>query len=74
MPTGRECVCCTEIQRVVDRMNSTATSDMESACNCITEHEDFHPVCLNVWVLQTAYFEYRQTDGTGETSSFEVHE
>jgi len=31
-----------------------------SACNsepaCITEHEGFHPVCLNIWVLQKAYF------------------
>ena len=29
----------------------------------ITLHDGFVPVCLNVWVLQTAYFQYRQQYG-----------
>ena len=28
--------------------------------NCITEHTGFDGVCLNVWVLQTAYSQYCQ--------------
>jgi len=46
-------------ERVVSRIN---TSHSEPAC--ITEHESFHPVALNIfWVLQTAHFKYRQTYG-----------
>ena len=40
-------------------------------CVCCTEivnrkeqSQGFEPVCLDVWVLQTAYFAYRQTYGT----------
>ena len=31
---------------------------------CITDHPGFEAVCLNVWVLQTAYFQLRQEYGT----------
>ena len=31
-----------------------------SAVSCIIDHEGFHSVCLDVWVLQTAYFNYQQ--------------
>ena len=30
---------------------------------CITQHEGFQPVVLDVNVLQTAYFNYRQQYG-----------
>ena len=30
---------------------------------CITEHEGFHPVCLDQWVLQTAAFQTRPQYG-----------
>ena len=26
---------------------------------CITDHPGFEAVCLNVWVLQSAYFQFR---------------
>ena len=26
---------------------------------CITHHEGFESVCLNMWVLQAAYYAYR---------------
>ena len=36
----------------------------ETVALCITEHEGFSAVCLNRWVLQTAYyFQYRQQYG-----------
>ena len=30
---------------------------------CITEHSVFQTVCLDVWVLQAAYYQYRQLYG-----------
>ena len=55
MPTVDECVCCCEYDNIERKLEESVTS-----CKCITEHEGFEPVCLNVWVLQTAYFQYRQ--------------
>ena len=49
-----------------------STSNSEQIC--ITERNGFQPVCLNIWVLQAAYFEYRQRYGTDDTSSIPVHE
>ena len=34
---------------------------------CITEHEGFHPLCLNQWVLQAAAYETRQQYGNETT-------
>ena len=58
MPTVEECVCCCEIDRVVQKKQE---SDTQVAC--IMEHQGFEPVCLNVWVLQAGYFAYRQHYG-----------
>lgn len=58
MPTLDECTCCGEIDSTVRKMNES-----DRPLRCITEHEGFEPVCLNVWVLQTAYFQYRQEHG-----------
>ena len=55
MPTAVECVCFTEIEEILNRKDQS---------QCITQHEGFEPVCLDVWVLQTAYFSYRQAYGT----------
>ena len=52
MPTPFECICCHEIRTIADK---TGTSE-SSSIQCITEHEGFEVVCLNVWVLQTSYF------------------
>ena len=56
MPTCTECICCCELEKVVGKMEETGAL-------CITEHEGFDAVCLNRWVLQTAYFQYRQQYG-----------
>ena len=58
MPTSRECVCCAEIDEVAEKMQEGPRE-----VTCITEHEGFEAVCLNVWVLQAAYFQYRQHYG-----------
>ena len=58
MATPRECICCREITRVVSKFAQT-----DAVVQCITEHPGFATVCLDVWVLQTAYFQYRQQYG-----------
>ena len=68
METNRECVCCKEIPKILEKM-----SKMEVPVNCITEHPGFDGVCLNVWVLQTAYSQYRQHYDT-TASSTALHE
>ena len=44
----------------------------KSQIDCVTDHEGFEAVCLNVWVMQAAYFTYRQR--YGELSGKTVHE
>ena len=60
MPTARECVCCQEMPQIILKLADLSTEDL----NCITEHPGFATVCLDVWVLQAAYFQYRQHYGT----------
>ena len=69
MATSRECVCCQEVPKVLDKIHTT---DLEQ--DCIAKHEGFEPVCLNIWVLQAVYFEYRQQYGAGDTSSIPENE
>ena len=67
MPTGRECVCCCEVESVVEKKEENHTD-----ISCITDHEGFTPVCLDVWVLQTAYSNYRYRYGDPEEKH--IHE
>ena len=50
MPTNHECICCCEVETVVNKFQES-----ENDTNYITHHVGFESVCLNVWVLQTAY-------------------
>ena len=59
MPTVTECVCCCEIDRVVEKIESNHIH-----ISCITQHEGFNAVCLNQWVLQTAFYQFRQSHGS----------
>ena len=45
----------------------------ETGTSCVTEHEGFDAVCLNRWVLQTAYYQYKQQYGK-QSGEAEVHE
>lgn len=60
MPSEEECLCCHEVQEVDERR-----AEQEAIC-CITQHDGFRPVCLNVHVLRVAYFQYRQQFGDRE--------
>ena len=54
-----ECICCGEVDRVAVKIQES-----ELKLPRITDHEGFAAVCLNVWVLQTAYYQYRQHYGS----------
>ena len=58
-----ECVCCCEIERVQVKKGEAGNK---------IDHEGFEPVCMNVWVLQAAYFNYRQR--YGEVHEADIHE
>jgi hypothetical protein len=51
--------CCQEIQQLQDKM-AEFESDYHDHLEWITKHPGFASVCLDVWVLQTAYLQYRQ--------------
>ena len=56
MPSAQECVCCKEVHEVASKTSSAGV-------DCIILHPGFESVCLDVWVLQTAYYSYRQHYG-----------
>ncbi|KAK7480235.1 hypothetical protein BaRGS_00028511 [Batillaria attramentaria] len=53
MPTANECRCCMEIDEMRVLMDGVSEA-------CITQHPGFATVCLDQWVLRTAYWQYRQ--------------
>ena len=46
MPLAVECICCCEVERIQQKIQ-----EGPSQVDCITLHEGFDAVCLNVWVL-----------------------
>lgn len=46
--------CCLEDTRITDIMAEV------NITTCIIEHPGFNFVCLDTWVLDTAYYHYRQ--------------
>ena len=56
MPEAVECNCCMESENVVAKLEG-------SGARCITQHEGFDAVCLNQYVLEVAYYQYRQQHG-----------
>ena len=61
-------MCCAEIDKIGEKMQ-----EGPHEVSCITLHEGFEAVCLNVWVLQAAYFQYRQHYGN-DTQDKPIHE
>ena len=71
MPTAHESVCYTEISR-----DSLKKEDQrpEIQMSCITQHPGFRSSCLDVWVLETAYYAFRQQYGADNHTAHEyVH-
>lgn len=61
MMTAVECRCCFRVDRVREKMEDY--DETRSRLGCITEHPGFHTVCLDSYVLETAYLQYRQQYG-----------
>ena len=59
MPTRRECVCCYDIPEVLRKMQEMPAGSVTS----ITNHPGFDNVCLDIWVLQAASYNYLQQYG-----------
>ena len=60
-----ENICWREVE-VVYRKNLEAVEveQLEEPPQCIVDHPGFHAVCLNYWVLQAAWLQYKQQYGT----------
>ena len=54
MLTVEESVCCKEVEQLQGKMQEN------ESYSCITQHPGFEPVCLNTYVLETAYHQYKQ--------------
>ena len=59
MPTVTECICCHEIEMIEEKIEES-----DSQICCIIEHKGFDAVCLNLWVLQTAFYDFRYHHGS----------
>ena len=68
MDRAEECVCCHEIPQVVNKnMEVFETDKLVTKPDCITDNPGFEAVCLNHWVLQVAWFHYKQQYGSVAT-------
>jgi len=66
MPSERENVCCCTVPQVARRLVDRQT--------CIIEHEGFVGNCLNIYVLEEAYYHYIEDDGPpGEEVPMAMH-
>ena len=56
------CICCHEIEAVQNKnIEAVASGECEGKPQCIiAQHPGFHPVCINRWVLQAAWYQYKQ--------------
>ena len=65
MDRRQECVCCQEVEKIKAlNVCSVEMGEVESEPTCITLHPGFRAVCLNRYVLRTAWYQYRQQYGT----------
>ena len=60
MPTAHESVCCTEIGQVWQKIEDQRP---DVRMSCITQHKGFQSTCVDVWVLETAYYAFSQHHG-----------
>ena len=67
MPTARECVCCHELSKI----KSIFEEGDDMNITCIIAHPGFPPACLNKYVLQIAYYQYKQQYGEAIEDSSE---
>ena len=60
-----ENICCQEVDVLKNKnIEAVAVEQLEATPQCIVLHPGFQAVCLNIWVLQTAWLQYKQQYGT----------
>lgn len=64
MPTPDECICCKEIKKVNEKIGNEQ--------QCLINHSGFKKVCLDLNILQTAYFGYKQEFGDDKNTDINV--
>ena len=58
---NEECTYCSEFPEICNKnREAVEMGEVAEAPVCITQHPGFQAVCLNRWVLQTAWYQYRQ--------------
>ncbi|KXJ11944.1 P2X purinoceptor 7 [Exaiptasia diaphana] len=63
-----ECLCCHEIPQIMEKNRQVAEEEnLTEPLKCITDNPGFKAVCLNRWVLETAWFQYSQQYGAVNT-------
>ena len=61
MDREEECVCCKETECIQNKLlESVSVGECNEQPSCITLHPGFNVVCLNHWVLETAWLQYKQ--------------
>jgi hypothetical protein len=65
MLTPENRFCCQERDKVRDKIEE-GVEQMGEANTCITRHPGFQAVCLDPWVLETAFYSHRQEWGPME--------
>ena len=64
MDREEECLCCQEVSACVAKNEEVAQFEKIPTPAFITDNPGFQAVCLNHWVLQTAWNQYKQQYGT----------
>ncbi|XP_060589285.1 uncharacterized protein LOC132744554 [Ruditapes philippinarum] len=59
LDNDRESICCNEIDSVKLKIEQYK-EEMATDLSCITRYPGFQSVCLDRYVLETAYYQYRQ--------------
>jgi hypothetical protein len=63
MDREEESICCQEIPACVSINQEAAQIEEIPVPECITDNPAFQYLCLNYWVLQVAWSDYRQHYG-----------
>ena len=65
MEREEESICCQEVDAVRNKiLEDVMEEQLQVEPRCIVQHPGFEAVCLNVWVLQTAWLQYKQQYGS----------
>ena len=65
MPREEENICCQEVDAVKNKnLEAVTVAELQTEPRCLVQHPGFEAVCLNVWVLQTAWLQYKQQYGS----------